>query len=137
MKENSSIRGLVCDHWKSLEYINGKSLEDKKTLCLIHSKEINHPINSSLNKRIIRSLEKANFVISNSNYTKNLAINIGINENKIKVIHPGINPPEKIDDKNKKDYNKCLRNVKKKTKQVNSQVDVIVNKCKIDKKELI
>ena len=37
----------------------------------------------------------------------------------------------------KKDYNKCLRNVKKKTKQVNSQVDVIVNKCKIDKKELI
>ena len=37
MKENSSIRGLVCDHWKRLEYINSKSLEDKKTLCLIHS----------------------------------------------------------------------------------------------------
>ena len=33
-----------------------KYLEDKKTLCLVHSKEINHPINSSLNKRIIRRL---------------------------------------------------------------------------------
>ena len=108
MNENSSVRALICDHWKSLEYINNKYLEDKKTLCLVHSKEINHPINSSLNKRIIRSLEKANFIISNSNYTKNLAINIGISENKIKVIHPGINPPEKIDDKNKKEVEKIL-----------------------------
>ena len=40
------------------EYI-GKT----KTFCLIHSKEINHPIGSLLNQRMIKSMNKANFII--------------------------------------------------------------------------
>ena len=51
LKENPSIKALIADHWKSLEYLNEKYLLNKKTLCLIHSKEINHPINSRLNKK--------------------------------------------------------------------------------------
>ena len=35
----------------------------------------------------------------NSNFTKQLAINLGIEKQKIKIIFPGINKPEKIEDK--------------------------------------
>ena len=90
LKENTSIKALITDHWKSLEYLNKEYLLNKKILCLIHSKEINHPINSRLNTRMNESMSKANFIISNSNFTKGLAVNNGIKENKIKVIHPGI-----------------------------------------------
>ena len=90
LKENPSIKALIADHWKSLEYLNKEYLLNKKVLCLIHSKEINHPINSRLNTRMNESISKADFIISNSNFTKGLAVNNGIKENKIKVIHPGI-----------------------------------------------
>ena len=90
LKENTSIKALFADHWKSLELINKKYLLNKKTFCLIHSKEINHPINSSLNKRVIKNLKKADFVISNSNFTKKLAIDLGVEEEIIKVINPGV-----------------------------------------------
>ena len=102
LKENSSVKILIADHWKSLEYLNGKYLFNKKILCLIHSKEINHPINSRFNKKMIKSISKADFIISNSNFTKGLAINNGIEENKIKVIHPGINFYEEPDENNLK-----------------------------------
>ncbi len=90
LKENPSTKALITDHWKSLEYLNKEYLLNKKVLCLIHSKEINHPINSRLNTRMNESMSKADFIISNSNFTKGLAVNNGIKENKIKVIHPGI-----------------------------------------------
>ena len=38
-------------------------------------------------------------VIANSNYTKNLAIEIGVNKDKIIVINPGIEPIKNIDQK--------------------------------------
>ena len=109
LKENLSIKTLITDHWKSLEYLNGKYLSNKKTLCLIHSKEINHPINSRLNKRMIKSISKANFIISNSNFTKNLAIDNGIDGNKIKVIHPGINPYKEPYEENIKDAENIIK----------------------------
>ena len=37
------------DHWKSLELIK----TNKKKICLIHSKEINHKKRSNLNKRLL------------------------------------------------------------------------------------
>ena len=98
LKENSSIKALITDHWKSLEYLNEKYLLNKKVLCLIHSKEINHPINSRLNKRMIECMSKTDFIIANSNFTKRLAINNGMEKNKIKVIHPGISFYEEPDE---------------------------------------
>ena len=93
----NNIRAIFTDHWKSIELLNQDYLHKSKTFCLLHSKEINHEINSSLNKRLVKSTNKANFIIANSNFTKNLAIKKGINSAKIHVIFPGINKPKKID----------------------------------------
>ncbi len=94
IKENK-IKGIIADHWKSLELIK----TNKKKYCLIHSKEINHPKGSSQNKRIIKVLNNVEKIIANSEFTKNLAIDCGINENKIIVINPGVDPEEKLDKK--------------------------------------
>ena len=98
LKENK-VQGVIADHWKSLELIQ----TDKKKYCLIHGKEINHLKGSSLNKRILKVLGSVEKVIANSQYTKNLAINNGVNENKIVVINPGVDP---VQDLNKKSLDK-------------------------------
>ena len=99
INENSNIRSIVTDHWKSLELLNKERLNKSKTICLLHSKEINHEKGSLLNKRMIKSTNKANFIIANSNFTKELAIREGINSSKIKIIFPGIQKPKIIEDK--------------------------------------
>ena len=96
INKNDNIRAIFFDHWKSLELINEKLLSKSKVFCLVHSKEINHEKLSSLNKRIIKSTNKANFVIANSNFTKNLSTDIGIDPAKIKIIFPGIEKPKII-----------------------------------------
>ena len=58
IKENLNIRAIIADHWKSLELLNKEYLSKFKTICLLHSKEINHEIGSLLNKRIIKSINK-------------------------------------------------------------------------------
>ena len=94
LKENK-VDGIIADHWKSLELIK----TNKKKYCLIHGKEINHPLGSSSNKRIVKVLNKIEKIIANSEYTKNLAINIGIDQDKIVVINPGINPVKELNQK--------------------------------------
>ena len=84
--KSSNIRALIADHWKSLELIKNENLKKTKIFCLLHSKEINHEIGSSLNKRLIKSTNNADFIIANSNFTKNLAIKIGIDPTKIHII---------------------------------------------------
>ena len=91
LKENK-VQGIIADHWKSLELIK----TDKKKYCLIHGKEINHPQGSSLNQRVINVLNNVEKVVANSEYTKNLAINNGVNENKTIVINPGVDPVNEI-----------------------------------------
>ena len=48
---------------------------------------------------MLKALNKASYVISNSEFTKKLAIKNGLKENKIQIIHPGCNYPIKIDNK--------------------------------------
>ena len=76
INNNPNIRALIVDHWKSLELIKTENLKKTKVFCLLHSKEINHEIDSSLNKRIIKSTNNADYIIANSNFTKKLAIKI-------------------------------------------------------------
>ena len=64
---NTNIRALIVDHWKSLELIKTENLKKVKTFCLLHSKEINHDIGSSLNKRTIKSTNNVDYIIANSN----------------------------------------------------------------------
>ena len=91
LKENK-VQGILADHWKSLELIK----TDKKKYCLIHGKEINHQKGSSLNKRVVKVLNNVEVVIANSEYTKNLAVNNGVNNEKVKVINPGVNPAKEL-----------------------------------------
>jgi phosphatidylinositol alpha-1,6-mannosyltransferase len=107
LKENK-VQGVIADHWKSLELIN----TDKKKYCLIHGKEINHPKGSSLNKRVIKVLNNVEKVIANSEYTKNLAINNGVNRDKVIVINPGVGIVEEL---NKKSLEKVESLLKIKT----------------------
>ncbi len=100
--KNNNIRAAFFDHWKSIENIDEGVLKKTKSLCLIHSKEINHPLGSVLNKRMLRSLSKTNFVIANSKFTKELVIKLGLSEDKIKIINPGCNYPIKILDESRK-----------------------------------
>ena len=90
IKQNQ-IRACFFDHWKSIENIDLETLNKTKSFCLIHSKEINHPLGSFLNKRVLKALGKANFVVANSKFTKELGLKLGIKD--IKVINPGCNYP--------------------------------------------
>ena len=106
IKKNKHIKGIIADHWKSLELIK----TDKKKICLIHSKEINHDKGSFSNKRILKVLNNVDYVVSNSKYTKDLAIGCGVNSNKIKIINPGIYPTKEIDKKVLSEAENFLKN---------------------------
>jgi phosphatidylinositol alpha-1,6-mannosyltransferase len=107
LKENK-VQGIIADHWKSLELIK----TDKKKYCLIHGKEINHPKGSSFNKRAIKVLNNVEKVIANSEYTKNLAIDNGVNKDKVIVINPGVDLVQEV---NKKSLEKVESLLKVKT----------------------
>ena len=49
LNQNPKVSCIVADHWKSLELIK----TNKKKICLIHSKEINHKKGSRLNLSLI------------------------------------------------------------------------------------
>ena len=104
IKENK-VEGIIADHWKSLELIK----TNKKKICLIHSKEINHKKRSNLNKRVLEVLNNVEVVVANSKYTKNLAVQCGVDENRIIIINPGVDPAQEL---NKKYLDKVERLLK-------------------------
>ena len=89
--KHHQVRACFFDHWKSIENIELDTLKKTKSFCLIHSKEINHPVGSSLNKRVLKALEKPNYIVANSKFTKELGLKLGIKN--ISVINPGCNYP--------------------------------------------
>jgi phosphatidyl-myo-inositol dimannoside synthase len=91
--KKNKVKGIIADHWKSLELIK----TDKEKICLIHSKEINHIKGTMMNKRVLNVLNKVKTVVANSKFTKNLAINIGVKEDKIIIINPGVEPIQELD----------------------------------------
>ena len=105
IKENK-VQGIIADHWKSLEHIK----TNKKKTCLIHGKEINHDVGTSVNKRILEVLNNVETIVANSKNTKNLAIKIGVKEDKIIVINPGVNKVEELDKKTFDKVDNLLKN---------------------------
>ena len=97
IKQNKNIRSIFFDHWKSAEKINTEMISNFPSFCLIHSKEINHPKDTLLNKRVLNSIKKIKYVIANSNFTKNLGVSIGIPKEKIHIINPGCDEPVNIE----------------------------------------
>ena len=96
--KNNKTRAIFFDHWKSLEHIDVRHLNNYPNFCLIHSKEINHPLGTSLNNRMNKAFKKAKIIIANSKYTKELGVRMGLEKNKIHVIHPGTNYPVSVDE---------------------------------------
>ena len=107
IKENK-VDGIIADHWKSLELLK----TSKKKICLIHGKEINHEKGTSLNKRVLEVLNNVETIIANSEYTKNLAIQLGVQRDKIIVINPGV---DQIQELNKKTLDKVENLLKHKS----------------------
>ena len=105
---SNEIRASFFDHWKSIENIEKNLLNRTKSFCLIHSKEINHPVGSSLNKRVLTALAKADHVIANSKFTKEFAMKLGVKN--VTVINPGCNYPIPINDEAKEFAKKIYRN---------------------------
>ena len=97
--KSNEIRAAFFDHWKSIENLEKNILDRTKTFCLIHSKEINHPVGSSLNKRVLNALAKADHVIANSKFTKEFAVKLGVKN--VTVINPGCNYPIPINEEAK------------------------------------
>jgi phosphatidylinositol alpha-1,6-mannosyltransferase len=97
----NELRAIFFDHWKSIENIEEETLKKTRSFCLIHSKEINHPVGSSLNKRALKALAKADYVIANSKFTKELALKLGVKAKDIKVINPGCNYPIPVNEEAK------------------------------------
>ena len=104
IKENKII-GIIADHWKSLELLK----TSKKKICLIHGKEINHEKGTSLNKRVLKVLNNVETIVANSEYTKNLAISLGVQQNKIVVINPGVDKVYQLDIKTLKKVEGLLK----------------------------
>ena len=96
---SNEVRASFFDHWKSIENIEKNLLRRTKSFCLIHSKEINHPVGSSLNKRVLAALAKADHVIANSKFTKEFAMQLGVKN--VTVINPGCNYPIPINEEAK------------------------------------
>ncbi|MDB4232474.1 glycosyltransferase family 4 protein [Candidatus Pelagibacter sp.] len=94
IKENK-VKGIIADHWKSFELIKS----NKKKICLIHGKEINHEKGTSLNKRVLEVLNNVEIIVANSQYTKDLAIKLGVNEDRIIIINPGVGKIQELDKK--------------------------------------
>ena len=106
VKKMNSVSCVIADHWKSLELIK----TSKKKICLIHSKEINHKKGSFANRRILKAFNNIDQVVANSEYTKNLAVEIGIDKNKVLVINPGVFPAKDIDKSLIKESENLLKN---------------------------
>ena len=111
--KNNPVKAIIADHWKSIELITEDISHKIPILCLIHGKEINHPNNSSINRRSINALAKTKHIIANSEFTKSLATEKGSDGSKIHVINPGINEPQTI------------------SSEVNQQAETIFKNCDI------
>ena len=108
LENNKNVECIIADHWKSLELIK----TNKKKICLIHSKEINHPKSSGLNKKVLSVLNNVDHVVANSNYTKNLAVDLGVDEKKIVIINPGIDPVVEVPKKSLDEAEEILKGKK-------------------------
>ena len=106
--QNPKVQCIIADHWKSLELIKTK----KKKICLIHSKEINHRKGSWLNKKVNDVLNNVDYVVANSNFTKKLAIDLGVEDQRITVINPGVDPVIEIPKKDLKKAEEILNGKK-------------------------
>jgi phosphatidylinositol alpha-1,6-mannosyltransferase len=98
--KREKIEAIYADSWKSIQYLK---LVDAPVYVLAHGTEIQKNFSDwnfyKRNKqiRIYNSYMNAHNIAANSNYTKELLVeSLGIDKNKIKIIHPGIDVYDKF-----------------------------------------
>ena len=104
--KKNKVECIIADHWKSLELIK----TNKKKICLIHGKEINHNKGTNLNKRVLKVLNSVEIVVANSKFTKDLAIQSGVDESKVIVINPGIDTIQELSIESLNNVESLLKN---------------------------
>ena len=102
--KDNNIKAIYADSWKSIEYLGKLNIP---LIVMAHGTEIQKNIGFlSLykylkQKRIKKSYKNSSKIAANSAYTKELIINsLGIDSDKIKVIHPGIDIYDRFIDNN-------------------------------------
>ncbi len=93
-----NVNAIISDSWKSLE-IPIQKFQIKKivSICLVHGNEVIIK-NKKHHKRIKKTLDNVNAIVSNSKYTKNLIQNISPELNNIEVIYPGVSNFDNINE---------------------------------------
>ena len=92
---NNSVETIYADSWKSIEYLKNIKI---KIIVLAHGTEIPKKYFDNIyayinikKRRIVKSYANCQKIAANSAYTKDLMIaSLKINQDKIKIIHPGI-----------------------------------------------
>lgn len=86
---------ILADSWKSLELLDTSSVS--RSVCLAHGSEYPLDPGAAKTARIVTSLSKASAIVANSTYTaRRVSAYTGTDE-RIHIIHPGINPPVMVD----------------------------------------
>ena len=86
---------LLMDSWKSLEYLQLPAAN--RIVCLAHGTEYPLQPGAAKSTRIVNSLARASVIIANSDYTARRVARYAGADERIHVIHPGINPPAVAD----------------------------------------
>jgi phosphatidylinositol alpha-1,6-mannosyltransferase len=92
---HAGARALLVDSWKSLEHMDAAGTPH--TVCLAHGSEFPLQPGTSKTLRIVHSLNKAAVIIANSAYTAGRVARYTGADDRIHVIHPGIDPPAAVD----------------------------------------
>ena len=91
----NTIKVIISDSWKSLEYPIYKINKKIPTMCLVHGNEIIVK-NNNHKKRIVDILLMTDKIVCNSTFTKKLLIELNSELKNCEVIYPGVSNFDKI-----------------------------------------
>jgi len=93
VRPNTASNIILCDTWKSLEYLPDSLKERAKVLCLAHGMEFPDDSTPQKRERIKTTFAKANRILANSHYTLDRLKPYLPDQKKGDILLPGIIPP--------------------------------------------
>lgn len=93
VRPGSSGNVILCDSWKSLEYLPASLKQSARILCLAHGMEFPDNSTPQKQKRIEKAFAKADRILANSHYTLNRLTPYLPDPERGYVLLPGITPP--------------------------------------------
>lgn len=93
VRQGSSGNVILCDTWKSLEYLPSSLKQSARILCLAHGMEFPDNSTPQKRKRIEKAFAKADRILANSRYTLDRLTSYLPDPERGDVLLPGITPP--------------------------------------------